>query len=126
MCLQTVAQCTELRNALARIMAAAVHEQMLSVQEGVCDGLDAMVNPCLPPNLPVYDKMWETENWIPRLVAMHYFNPDLPGEHVDWTPPYLGLPKFASVVSRTTTRNDVSAVCLQSGRHAQSRSPATN
>ena len=61
LCPQTVSQCTELHNALARLMAAAVHEQWLLIQEGVCDGLDAMVNPCLPPNLPLYDQMWETD-----------------------------------------------------------------
>ena len=65
----------ELQTELASILAAAVHEDLLSEQEAICDSLsrinfaDTVHYTGAPPRFPASDKQWC------RLVAEEYMQP---------------------------------------------------
>ena len=66
---------------MTTIVAAAVHQGWLSVQEGVCDSLDceALQLPRQKTAMPAQCRVPSFGHWS-RLIAEAYTDPDMPGK----------------------------------------------
>ena len=71
---------------LAQLVAAAVHQGWLSVQEGICDLLDCVDAPTLhgPSPMPVADR--EDQEWA-LWTVQQYLDPALPGVRLQQSEP---------------------------------------
>lgn len=66
---------------LAGILAAAVHQGYVSVQEGICDALDHFRGESFKDGQPTKLLLSCGDRaQLPRLIAERYLDPDAPGE----------------------------------------------